>query len=182
MPKSLLPAPSDKPPRSKLTMGQIKFAGYWAQQDPNPRRRDTKIVQCATATHFANLGRNPELPPLQVTYEQLITLKKRQDFQDLVNKIKEGGIEAARAAFIATLPGLIDYHQWGADTAFLEKDWKTMVHYTKPAIDAIMPKTLGLQQTNITITLSDKRQAMVNEPEAEMLEAELLPDEDTDGV
>ena len=86
--KALVPKKS----RYKLAPWQSRFALYYATEAAHgtiPKETQVKVAQL-----FANEGRDPSLPAIQMTYDKVRTTKEHPDFLRLVDSIREQGIEA----------------------------------------------------------------------------------------
>ena len=101
---------------------------------------------------------------MPVTYGQIKVLRRRADFRELVETVRRGGIEAARAIFLHDLPAYMELHAWAARRAREKDDVRAMAALTTPAIDRVVPKRddflLQLNAPTITIMMTEKQRAI----------------------
>lgn len=166
-----LPAVSDQKPRFKLAPWQARFAIALAMEASD--RALSKQVQCDMATRLANDGRDVALPPASISYDQIKTLKARADFQELVHRTREGGIEAARALFVADMPFYVDLHRWGAQKAREKEALNIIPSFTQPMLRAIAPDETVRTNVNVQINLTPAR-AELALGERPVIEAEVV--------
>ena len=166
-------------PRYKLAPWQSRFALYYATEAAHgtiPKETQVKVAQL-----YANEGRDPALPEVQMTYDKVRTTKEHPSFIRLVDSIREQGIEAttdlAREIFANNLPTLAAYHQWAADMARTKEDYKAMPMFTGPLFKHLMPTQNVTHAAIINITIADSRRALLDS-ERPVIEAEVVPDDD----
>lgn len=173
-PSANLPAPTDKTPRYEdLSPWQVEFGIRLALK--GDKKSLSKEVQEDMATRLANARRDPTEPPEKITYSQIRTLKRRPDFQELVARMRSGGIEAARALYVNDLPFYLDLHKWGAEEAKKKGQLQMIPAFTQHAIKAVAPNEPVQTNVNVLISLGSRAQAMLDAEPIEV-EAEPLPE------
>ena len=133
--RSLTLPPLKPKPRHALTPWQASFARWFAET-----HRPSVDDQVRIATTLANEFRRDGEPDITLTYDQLKWLRRRRDFQDLVEALRAGGIVAAQAYLTAKYPRLAELHVWGAEEARRQSDYRAMAQFTVPAMDRYAPK------------------------------------------
>src|SRR3972149_4394778 len=108
--------------RGKLPLWTLKFAG-WLASCPYVVNKEEQVK---VATEVANEGLRPNQRAVVVTYAQVRRLKQRADWQEVVRKFEEGGMEAARQQFISDLPTYIQMHRAGAEMAVKQGDYRAL--------------------------------------------------------
>lgn len=158
--------------RGKLPLWTLKFAG-WLASCPYVVNREEQVK---VATEIANEGLRPNQRAVQVTYAQIRRLKQRADWQEVVRKFEEGGMEAARQQFINDLPRYIELHRQGAELAATKGDYINLPKYTVPALDRAIPKRDEQHPpTQIAIVISPTQLAGFQAYTAPEVEVEALP-------
>lgn len=135
----------------------MKFAA-WLADAPAPSAAE----QAEVATRLAGTP---------INYDQIKRLRRREDFREVVAKIQQGGIEAARAIFVSDLPLYAELHRWAAEHAKEQGDHRGMATITTPALDRILPKKDSLtllQPHQIVVHLNQKQLASMDAPGIEV--------------
>ncbi len=179
---ALLPSPTAVKSHKPLQRWQVEFAMWLATCPELP----TRAAQREIAEQFKVRAYGDTYPddlreglPRRTFYNLL----QRPDFQGVVRKFAEGNVEAARAQLMADLPEYVAMHMWGAQEAKAKKDIKTLVSYTSPALDRVMPRKAetAVQATAVTINISPAAlQAPTASVEAEIIEIAAVVEADDD--
>ena len=156
--RKTLPQPSNKKPRNRLKRWQLRWAQWFHAAPEAPSKAD----QCAVASRLAS---EDSETPVSITYNQLRKLKQRADFQRVVTRLEEGGIEAARELFVGDLAHYVELHRWGADRAKEKDDPRGLVTFTLAALDRVMPRNQVLvdQRQTINVKLNEAQLALVED-------------------
>jgi len=119
-----------------------------------------------------------ELAHDSISKHQLTQLRRRPDFQELVEKFQAGGVEGALAKLKADLPFYVDSHRLGLEMAIKEKDYSVIPKYTLHALEIVHPRRNDLAQQNLQVNISlSPKQLAVEEADAIEVTAEpIAPD------
>lgn len=174
--KPQLPAPVPKVPvpRYGLTPWQIAFCSYDVNESRVGGRGPSKDAQVAAATALANKGRDVALPRLIVTYEQIKTLRHRQDYRELFEAMRVGGIEEARALLVNNLPAYVSAHYEALTWAKEKKDVQGVATLASPVLKSVLPQSEARPATVININIPEQRRHLVYQEPAP-IEYEVVP-------
>jgi len=171
-----LPAPIPRV-RGKLPLWTLKFAA-WLASAPYVVNKDEQIK---VATEIANEGLRPNQQRVAITYAQIRRLKQRADWQEVVRKFEEGGVEAAREQFISDLPVYMDLHRRGAQMAMEKGDYRALPAFTVPAVERAVPKrSEAPPATQIAIVISPQQLSGLQAYEAPETVVEAVLDDRAD--
>src|SRR5574342_828287 len=148
-------APKPKP-RYTLVPWQIGFASYEANEFfPGHGKGPSKEAQATAASALANRGRDPALPKIVITYDQIKTLRKRDDYKEFLAQLKQGGIESARALLVNNTPAYVQAHFDALMWAHEKKDITGIATLASPVLKAVLPQESAAPRAVFNITFSD---------------------------
>ena len=169
---ALLPSPTAVKPQKPLQKWQVQFAEWLATCPELPSRAEQREIAEQFKLRAYGEHASDELReglPRRTFYNML----QRPDFQEVVRKFAEGNVEAARARLMMDLPEYVGMHMWGAQRAKEKDDIKTLVSYTVPALDRVMPRKAEAAQAAAVVTINISPaalQAPTAHVEAEIIE------------
>ena len=173
-----LPAPIPRV-RGKLPLWTLKFAG-WLASAPYVVTKDEQVK---VANAIANENLRPNQRPTTVTWAHVRRLRQRADWQEVVRKFEEGGMEAARQQLISDLPVYIEMHRQGAEMAVRQGDYRAIPQYTVPAIERAYPKRAeAVAPTQVAIVISAEQLKGFKEYAAPEVVVEALLPQGTEDV
>ena len=137
----------ERKPRYALRPWQVKYAAWLAEADSPSKALQTQVAS--------------ELAGAPVKYGRQRYLRQREDFSELLQTMRQGGIEAARNLFVSDLPAYAELFRWGAEHAKAKGDHRGLATYAVAAADRILPKReafdiAALNQT-IIVTMTEKQ-------------------------
>jgi len=171
-----------KKPRYPLAPWHVGMANYDANEFlPGHGKGPPKEAQCVAASLLANKGRDPALPKVVITYDQIRSLRRRDDYRALVDTIKQGGIEAARATLVNNMPAYMAAHFDALMWAREKKDINGIATLASPVLKAVLPQEIGPSKAVFNITFSDTRERLLTS-ERPIIEAEIVPPEEPENA
>jgi len=130
-----LPAPLPRV-RGKLPLWTLRYAAWEASAAYILNKEERVKI----ANELANENLRPNQRPVTVTWAHIRRIRQRADWQEVVRKFEEGGMEAARQQFISDLPTYIHMHREGAEMAMRQGDYRALPAFTVPALERAVPK------------------------------------------
>jgi len=149
---------------AKLRPWMQMFA-YWYAFAPK-----TTVTECRIKAR--------ELAHDDVSSGDVAYLRRRPDFQELVEKFQAGGVEGALAKLKADLPFYVDSHRLGLEMAIKDKNYNVIPKYTLHALEITSPRRNDLLQQNlqVNISLSPKQMALEEGETLEVTAEPIAPD------
>lgn len=140
--------------KARLIFWNAKFAAWLASVE-----KPSKAEQVEAATRLANDGLPADAPKVQIGYGTIKRLKRREDFRELVEKMSQGGIEAARATLATDMPLYMEMHRWGVMRAKEKDDVRAISSYTVPVMDRVAPKRseVAISPTPIVVNMTPEQ-------------------------